>query len=51
MEQRYKELTKPEVQKKSTRGKDFCEDLLKDIGGNVVKNLGKQVLDYYEKQS
>lgn len=51
MEQRYKELAKPEVQKKSTRGKDFCEDLLKDIGGNVVKNLGKQVLDYYEKHS
>lgn len=51
MERRYKELTKPEIQKKSTRGKEFCEDLLKDIGGNVVKNLGKQVLDYYEKQS
>lgn len=51
LERRYKDLTKPEVQKKSTRGKEFCEDLLKDIGGNVVKNLGKQVLDYYEKQS
>lgn len=51
LERRYKDLTKPEVQKKSARGKAFCEDLLKDIGGNVVKNLGKQVLDYYEKQS
>lgn len=51
MERRYKELTKPEVQRKSTRGKEFCEDLLKDIGTAVVKNLGKQVLDYYEKQS
>lgn len=51
MERRYKELIKPEVQKKSTRVKEFCEDLLKDIGENVVKNLGKQVLDYYEKQS
>lgn len=51
MERRYKELTKPEVPKKSARGKKFCEDLLKDIGGSVVKNLGKQVLDYYEKQS
>ena len=51
MERRYKELTKPEVPKKSARGKKFCEDLLKDIGGNVVKNLGKQVLDYYEKHS
>lgn len=51
MERRYKELTKPEVQKKSTRGKEFCEDFLKDIGTTVLKNLGKQVLDYYEKQS
>lgn len=51
LERRYKDLTKPEVQKKSTRGKEFCENLLKDIGSNVVKNLGKQVLDYYEKQS
>lgn len=51
MERRYKELTKPEVPKKSARGKKFCEDLLKDIGGSVVKNLGKQVLDYYEKHS
>lgn len=50
LERRYKELTKPEAQKKSSRGKDFCENLLKDIGTNVVKNLGKQVLDYYEKQ-
>lgn len=51
LEKRYKELTKPEIQKKSTRGKEFCEDLLKDIGTNVVKNLGKQVLDYYEQHS
>ncbi len=49
--QRYNDLTTTEVQKKLTRGKEFCEDLLKDIGGNVVKNLGRQVLDYYEKQS
>ena len=51
MERRYKELTKPEVPKKSARGKKSREDLLKDIGGSVVKNLGKQVLDYYEKHS
>lgn len=50
LERRYKDLTKPEAQKKSARGRGFCEDLLKDIGGNVVKNLGKQVLDYYEQQ-
>lgn len=49
LERRYKDLTKPEVKKKSTRGREFCENLLKDVGTNVVKNLGKQVLDYYEK--
>lgn len=51
LERRYKDLTKPEARKKSARGKEFCEDLLKDIGNNVAKNLGKQILDYYEKQS
>lgn len=51
LERKYKELTRPEAQKKSRRGKDFCENLLKDIGRNVVQNLGGQVLDHYKTQS
>lgn len=50
LERRYKDLVKPEIQKKSMRGKEFCEGLLKDIGNSVVKNLSKQILES-QKQS
>lgn len=46
LEKRYKDLEKADVKPKSTRGRDFCVNVLETIGKNTLTNIGTQAANH-----
>lgn len=46
LEKRYKDLAKTQEKKKSSRGKEFCINVLENIGKSSLTNLGTQAANH-----
>lgn len=46
LEKRYKDLEKADAKPKSTRGRDFCVNVLETIGKNTLTNIGTQAANH-----
>lgn len=46
LEKRYKDLEKADAAPKSTRGRDFCINVLETIGKNTLTNIGTQAANH-----
>lgn len=46
LEKRYKDLEKADAKPKSTRGRDFCVNVLEAIGKNTLTNIGTQAANH-----
>lgn len=46
LEKRYKDLEKADAKPKSTRGHDFCVNVLETIGKNTLTNIGTQAANH-----
>lgn len=46
LEKRYKDLEKADAKPKSTRGRDFCVNVLESIGRNTLTNIGTQAANH-----
>lgn len=46
LEKRYKDLEKADMKPKSTRGRDFCVNVLETIGKNTLTNIGTQAANH-----
>lgn len=46
LEKRYRDLEKADAKPKSTRGRDFCMNVLETIGKNTLTNIGTQAANH-----
>lgn len=46
LEKRYRDLEKSDAKPKSTRGRDFCLNVLETIGKNTLTNIGTQAANH-----
>lgn len=46
LEKRYKDLERADIKPKSTKGRDFCVNVLETIGKNTLTNIGTQAANH-----